>query len=52
MLSIEKGGPEQIKDELEAYNPLIPKGKQLSANTKLTNHPLSANSVCSRNTYV
>ena len=27
MLYIEKGGDEQLKDELNAYNPLIPKGK-------------------------
>ena len=31
MLYIEKGGEEQIKDELNAYNPLIPKGKELIA---------------------
>ena len=31
MLYIEKGGDEQLKDELEAYNPLIPKGKELVA---------------------
>lgn len=31
MLYIEKGGPEQIKDELAAYNPLIPKGRELVA---------------------
>ena len=29
MLYIEKGGDEQLKDELEAYNPLIPKGCEL-----------------------
>jgi len=29
MLYIEKGGDEQLKDELEAYNPLIPKGREL-----------------------
>jgi len=29
MLHIEKGGDEQLKDELIAYNPLIPKGKEL-----------------------
>ena len=29
MLYIEKGGETQIKDELLAYNPLIPKGKEL-----------------------
>ena len=31
MLYIEKGGDEQIKDELAAYNPLIPKGSELVA---------------------
>jgi len=31
MLYIEKGGEEQLKDELNAYNPLIPKGKDLVA---------------------
>ena len=31
MLHIEKGGDEQLKDELAAYNPLIPKGKELIA---------------------
>ena len=31
MLHIEKGGEEQLKDELDAYNPLIPKGKELVA---------------------
>lgn len=31
MLHIEKGGNEQLKDELTAYNPLIPKGKELIA---------------------
>ena len=31
MLFIEKGGEEQIPDELDAYNPLIPKGKELVA---------------------
>ena len=31
MLHIEKGGDEQIADELEAYNPLIPKGNELIA---------------------
>ena len=31
MLYIEKGGDEQIKDELAAYNPLIPKGNELVA---------------------
>jgi hypothetical protein len=31
MLYIEKGGDEQLKDELVAYNPLIPNGKELVA---------------------
>ena len=31
MLHIEKGGDEQLKDELIAYNPLVPKGKELIA---------------------
>jgi hypothetical protein len=31
MLYIEKGGDEQLKDELIAYNPLIPNGKELVA---------------------
>jgi hypothetical protein len=31
MLLIEKGGAAQIPDELEAYNPLIPKGSELVA---------------------
>ena len=31
MLYIEKGGDEQLKDELLAYNPLIPNGKELTA---------------------
>ena len=30
MLHIEKGGDEQLKDELSAYNPLIPNGKELT----------------------
>ncbi len=29
MLYIEKGGEEQIEDELRAYNPLVPKGNEL-----------------------
>lgn len=31
MLHIEKGGDEQIADELAAYNPLIPNGRELCA---------------------
>lgn len=35
MLYIEKGGEEQIADELRAYNPLIPKGRELVATVML-----------------
>ena len=31
MLYIEKGGDEQLDDELEAYNPMIPQGQELTA---------------------
>lgn len=31
MLYIEKGGEEQMADELAAYNPLVPKGRELVA---------------------
>ncbi|HLS68174.1 MAG TPA: DUF3501 family protein [Kiloniellales bacterium] len=31
MLYIERGGEEQIEDELSAFNPLVPKGRNLSA---------------------
>ena len=31
MLLVEKGGEEQLKDELLAYNPMIPQGSELSA---------------------
>ena len=31
MLHIEKGGDEQLKDELTAYNPLVPNGKEFTA---------------------
>ena len=31
MLYIEKGGDEQLHDELTAYNPLVPNGKELTA---------------------
>ena len=31
MLAIEKGGDEQLQDELAAYNPLVPKGTELVA---------------------
>lgn len=35
MLYIEKGGEEQIADELRAYNPLIPQGNELVATMML-----------------
>jgi len=35
MLRIEKGGEEQIAGELEAYNPLIPQGRELIATLML-----------------
>ena len=31
MLYIERGGDDQLTDELTAYNPLVPKGKELTA---------------------
>jgi hypothetical protein len=31
MLYIEKGGDDQLKDELKAYNPLVPNGTELTA---------------------
>ena len=31
MLYIEKGGDDQLQDELAAYNPLVPNGKELTA---------------------
>ena len=35
MLYIEKGGDEQLADELAAYNPLVPKGRELVATVML-----------------
>ncbi|MDE2465117.1 MAG: DUF3501 family protein [Alphaproteobacteria bacterium] len=35
MLHIEKGGPEQVEGELDAYNPLIPQGDELIATLML-----------------
>jgi len=35
MLHIEKGGEEQIQGELDAYNPLIPQGRELIATLML-----------------
>ena len=42
MLYIEKGGDEQLQDELIAYNPLIPNGKELTATLMFEiNNPIS-----------
>ena len=42
MLYIEKGGDEQLKDELAAYNPLVPDGKELTATLMFEIHnPIS-----------
>jgi hypothetical protein len=35
MLYVEKGGEDQITDELAAYNPMIPRGKELVATVML-----------------
>ena len=35
MLHIEKGGDKQLKDELIAYNPLVPNGKELTGNANV-----------------
>jgi hypothetical protein len=35
MLYIEKGGEDQVKDEIAAYNPLIPQGNNLVATVML-----------------
>ena len=44
MLYIEKGGDEQLKDELAAYNPLIPKGNELVATLMFEiDNPVSRN---------
>ena len=44
MLYIEKGGTDQLQDELKAYNPLIPKGKELVATLMFEiDNPVSRN---------
>ena len=49
MLHIEKGGDEQLKDELSAYNPLIPKGKELVATLMFEiDNPLSRSEFLSK----
>jgi hypothetical protein len=49
MLAIEKGGAEQVPDELEAYNPLIPQGRELIATVMFEiDDPLRRKTVLSR----
>ena len=49
MLYIEKGGEEQIQGELDAYNPLIPKGDELAATVMFEiDDPLRRTRVLSR----
>ena len=49
MLYIEKGGDEQLKDELIAYNPLIPNGKELTATLMFEiDNPVSRSSFLSK----
>jgi len=49
MLHIEKGGDAQIKDELDAYNPLIPQGSDLVATVMFEiDDPGRRNSVLTR----
>jgi hypothetical protein len=49
MLAIEKGGTEQVPDELEAYNPLIPQGRELIATVMFEiDDPLRRKTVLSR----
>jgi hypothetical protein len=44
MLYIEKGGDEQLNDELMAYNPLVPNGKELTATLMFEiDNPVSRN---------
>lgn len=49
MLHIEKGGAEQLADELAAYNPLIPQGQELVATFMIEiEDPLRRKNVLSR----
>lgn len=49
MLYIEKGGEEQIADELRAYNPLIPNGSELVATVMFEiDNPVQRQAVLSR----
>lgn len=44
MLRIEKGGAAQLADELAAYNPMVPKGNELTATVMFEIEILSAGS--------
>jgi hypothetical protein len=49
MLYVEKGGEAQITDELEAYNPMIPKGNELVATVMLEiNDPIRRTNLLGR----
>ena len=49
MLHIEKGGEEQIADELEAYNPLVPEGRDLHSTMMIEiDDPVRRNTVLRR----
>lgn len=53
MLHIEKGGDEQIDDELRAYNPMIPQGADLSATLMFEiDDPIRRGNVLARLGYV
>jgi hypothetical protein len=53
MLHIERGGEEQLKDELHAYNPLIPQGDELVATVMFEiDDPIRRNAVLLRLTHV
>ena len=49
MLHIEKGGEEQIVDELDAYNPLVPEGRDLRSTMMIEiDDPIRRNTVLRR----
>ncbi len=49
MLHIEKGGEEQIADELDAYNPLVPEGRDLRSTMMIEiDDPIRRNTVLRR----
>ena len=45
MLRIEKGGDEQLVDELAAYDPMVPKGAELTCTVLLPASTLTAGAV-------